>query len=127
MTTTSIPDEVRRYILASVPSVPYLEALLLLRADPARAWEPRSVAHRLYIQEADAADVLRALAEAGIAAPADGGWTFAPIDPALRELLGQLADTYASQLVAVTEIIHSRVDRRARQFADAFRWKKEDR
>ena len=31
MSKTSVPDEVRRFILTSVPSVPYLEALLLLQ------------------------------------------------------------------------------------------------
>ena len=127
MTTTPIPDDVRRYILAAVPSVPYLEALLLLRADASRAWEPATVAHRLYVTEADAAAVLRALGDAGVATLRGDAWIYAPADDDLRGLLDSVAQTYSTHLVAVTEIIHSRLERRARQFADAFRWKKEER
>lgn len=127
MTTTPIPDDVRRYILAAVPSVPYIEALLLLRADAFRAWEPAAVAHRLYITEADATSVLRGLGDAGVATLRGTSWSYAPADEELRELLERVALAYSTHLVAVTEIIHSRLERRARQFADAFRWKKEER
>ena len=36
---SAIPDDVRRFILTSVPSVPYLEAMLLLRGEPQAAWD----------------------------------------------------------------------------------------
>jgi hypothetical protein len=36
-----------------------------------------------------------------------------------------VAKAYATNLVAVTDVIHSRLDRRAQQFADAFRWRKD--
>src|SRR3569832_623955 len=41
-----IPDDVRRFILASVPSVPYLEAMLLLRAEPELPWDKEALARR---------------------------------------------------------------------------------
>jgi hypothetical protein len=128
MTKTPVTDDVRRFVLTSVPSVPYLEALLLLRSGPDEAWNAFQVASRLYIGEAQALDQLQALQVAGIASRTpEGLFQYAPGTPELRALLDLLAATYATNLVGVTELIHSRIDKRALQFADAFRWKKEDR
>ena len=43
----------------------------------------------------------------------------------LRERLDALAHWYTVDLVTITQLIHSRIDRRAQQFADAFRIRKE--
>ena len=127
MTKTPVPDEVRRFILTSIPSVPYLEALLLLRSGGTQGWDARNVARRLYIDDVQAFALLHALGEAGLAVPtADGGFRYEPAAPGVRELIDVLATTYSSNLVGVTELIHSGIDKRALQFADAFRWKKEN-
>ena len=126
MSKTRIPDEVRRFILTSIPSVPYLEALLLLRAEPARPWDAQRLAGRLYIGEGQALELLQAMLAAGVTArPDDTSFTYGPAHEGLRTLIDQLADSYARDLVGVTGLIHSRLDKRAQQFADAFRWKKE--
>ncbi|RYF55340.1 MAG: hypothetical protein EOO29_53920 [Comamonadaceae bacterium] len=128
MTQKPVPDEVRRFVLTSVPSVPYLEALLLLRSERARAWDAFLVASRLYIGEPQALELLQALQAAGIASRTEQGqFQFAPGTPDLAAVLDAVAATYAANLVGVTQLIHSRIDKRAMQFADAFRWKKEDR
>lgn len=125
-----IPDDVRRFILTSVPSVPYLEAILLLRTEPDAAWEVRRVAGRLYVGEKQAAELLAALTEAGIAAheaqEEAALFRFSPVTVELRELLDVLAQTYSVNLVGVTDLIHSRIDKRAQQFADAFRLRKKE-
>lgn len=126
MSKTAVPDEVRRFILTSVPSVPYLEALLLLRGEPDQGWDASKVARRLYIGEAPAQELLAALQQSGIAGRADdGGFIYAPVGDDLRALLDTVARTYAQNLVGVTDLIHSRLDKRAQQFADAFRWRKD--
>lgn len=128
MTKAGIPDEVRRFILTSVPSVPYLESVLLLRAEPEADWDAPRLARRLYLAEPRAAELLGELATAGIAQPAPqapGNFRFDPATPELAAMLGQLARTYAANLVGVTDLIHSRVDKRAQQFADGFRWRKD--
>jgi hypothetical protein len=43
----SIPEDLRRFVLTSIPSVPFLEALLLMRADPDHAWRRDTLAQRL--------------------------------------------------------------------------------
>ncbi|HJX30087.1 MAG TPA: hypothetical protein VJ885_19455 [Thermoanaerobaculia bacterium] len=135
MKRAELPDDVRRFILTSVPSVPYLEAILLLRTEPDAAWEVRRVAGRLYVGEKQAAELLAALTEAGIAGRAnqeDGTqgeaalFRFSPATVELREVLDALAQAYSSNLVGVTDLIHSRIDKRAQQFADAFRLRKKE-
>lgn len=127
MTKKPIADEVRRFILTSVPSVPYLEALLLLRSERAARWEAFRLARRLYIGEAQALELLQALAASRIANRLeDGGFVYSPA-PELAGAIDAVAETYANDLVGVTALIHSRLDKRAHQFADAFRWRKDGR
>jgi hypothetical protein len=44
----------------------------------------------------------------------------------LRARIDQLAELYARHLVEVTLLIHSSLDRKAQQFADAFKWRKDN-
>jgi Mn-dependent DtxR family transcriptional regulator len=128
MTSGELTDEVRRFILTSIPSVPYLEAILLLRTEPATGWDAQRVARRLYVSEKQAAELLQSLAQAGIAQLNDASaslYRYEPAAPELAERLEQLADAYAANLVGVTGLIHSRIDKRAQQFADAFRLRKD--
>lgn len=126
MNRRELPAEVRRFILTSIPSVPYLEAVLLLRAEPTADWDAPGLARRLYIGEKQAAELLQALGAAGIAMaqPGTAAVRYAPAGP-LAQLLDDVAAAYAADLVTITDLIHSRIDKRAQQFADAFRFRKE--
>ncbi|HEY0824150.1 MAG TPA: hypothetical protein VGD76_10220 [Ramlibacter sp.] len=127
MTSDNLPDDIRRFVLTSIPSVPYLEALLLLRSQPQQAWGAAAVARRLYVPEARAAELLRALQESELVAWTEGeGFRYAPRDEALRITIDTLDRLYATRLVEITSLIHTRVEKRAMQFADAFRWKKDN-
>lgn len=128
MKRMDMAGEVRRFVLTSVPSVPYLEAVLLLRAQPGDTWNAQSISRRLYLPEQQGAELLRALAAAGIAQstpPQPGSFHYGPASPELAAMLDKVAQVYAADLVGVTDLIHSRVDKRAQQFADAFRWRKD--
>jgi hypothetical protein len=125
MSQSELPADLRRFILTSIPSVPYLEAVLLLRAEPGRSWTAQQLAQRLYVSERTAGELLGLLREGAVAEDAGAGAVrFAPA-PALSGLLDQTAHAYSVDLVTVTGLIHSRIDRRAQQFADAFRFRKE--
>jgi hypothetical protein len=129
MATTPIPEDLRRFVLTSIPSVPFLEALLLLRADPGQAWRGETLAARLYVREKTAESLLLELCAAGMAerrdAPAGPACRYRPESDALRERIDRLAELYAAQLVEVTLLIHSTLDRKAQRFADAFKWRKD--
>jgi DNA-binding IclR family transcriptional regulator len=120
-----ISDDVRRFILTSIPSVPYLEAMLLLRGEPKVSWDTAALARRLYIPQQTAEELLRQLAEAGFVESGSTGVRYQPAEE-LGTLVDELARLYAEELVAVTELIHTRQERRARQFADAFRLRQKE-
>jgi hypothetical protein len=127
MSRKDLPDEVRRFVLTSVPSVPYIESLLLLRREAASTWNAARLAERVYVPEPQAAQLLEALEASGVGARVPGeddAYRYAPA-PELAALLDQVAMHYAANLLAITDLIHSGLDRRATQFADAFRWRKD--
>ena len=127
MTKAPLPEELGRFILTSIPSVPYLESVLLLRRESAKEWTSQQLARRLYLPEARAAELLAALEAAGIAekAPAaQPAYRYQP-PPELAAILDELAQRYVANLFEITALIHSRSDRRAFQFADAFRLRKD--
>lgn len=128
MTREPIPDDVQRFILISIPSVPYLEAMLLLRNHADRDWDAKQVAQRLYMTEKAAAELLFELHGAGVlhaAAQEVPSYRYRPISEELAQMIDRLAQTYSSNLVEVTNLIHSKISKKAQQFADAFRWRKD--
>jgi hypothetical protein len=129
MDNISIPEDLRRFVLTSIPSVPFLEALLLMRAHPGQPWSRDSLARRLYVRDKVAEGLLADLCRAGMAEPwPDAGadaHRYCPREDAQRERIDRLAELYATHLVEVTHLIHSSLDRKAHQFADAFKWRKD--
>jgi hypothetical protein len=104
--TDELPNAVRTFVAANIRSVSELEALLLLRSARSKVWRSEEVAMRLFIPLSRARQVLSSLTEAGlIEATADAGCRYAAL-PALREVIDQTAETYAHQLVPLTEFIH---------------------
>ena len=130
MAPQPIPDDLRRFVLTSIPSVPHLEALLLLRAAAAISWTGVMVAGRLYIGEKIALGILHDLCRSGMTEQHDtpDGQTlyrYRPATPAMAVLVDRLAVLYASHLLEVTYLIHSTLERKAQLFADAFKWRKD--
>lgn len=129
MNSVPIPEDVRRFVLTSIPSVPFLEALLLLRADPDYRWESATLASRLYIRDRVAGDLLDDLCTAGFARrcphPGEHCCIYGPATDTLRLRIDTLAELYARHLVEITHLIHSGLERKAQQFADAFRLRKD--
>lgn len=123
MSHTAIPDDVQRFILLAVPSVPYLEALLLMRSSPERGWDAGQIAQRLYLNEKVCAALLAELTGAGIAsavAQQSGRYKYLPQSDHLTAMIDRLSDIYAKNLVGVSNLIHSKVSRKAQRFVDAF-------
>jgi hypothetical protein len=125
---SSLSADLRRFILTSIPSVPHLEAALLLHALPGQGRTATEVALRLYVPQRVAEDVLKTLCAGGILRCDDAAeprYRFEPGDAALDPLLDELARTYADDLVGVTRLIHDATQKQAQRFADAFRLRKD--
>jgi len=81
-----VPDDVRRFLLSGVLTVPHVEAILQLRAERNRAWDADRLATRLYVRAGVAQQVLADLNAIGIAA-AEGQPPTYRYAPATAELL----------------------------------------
>lgn len=124
MSKEAIPPDVRRFVLGTLPSVPHLEALLLLRDRPDGLTHDE-LAARLYVTSASAAKVVADLEDSGLLVSEGARTLYGPTNDALRATIDILAAVYARNVVAVSSLIHSTTDRKAFQFADAFRVRKE--
>jgi hypothetical protein len=118
-----IPADLRDFIARHIDSVGQLEALLLLRDNAARGWSASELAGRLYVGEAEAAAILAHLAEQGFVTVEGERVQY---DRAARqaEMIDRLAETYARQLIPITNLIHAK-PRGIRAFADAFKLKRD--
>lgn len=125
-----IPDDIRRFIVQCIPSVPFLEALLLLREDPDRTWDAAAVAARLYLDPRAADTLLDDLARAHFVtreASDARACRYAPRTAELAALVDALATVYRHHLIEVSTLIHSKGGRKAALFADALVWRKKER
>jgi hypothetical protein len=123
----NISDEVRRYITAAVPSIPFLEAILLFRSGVSEDWTVELLAQRLYIGIPQARELIDQLQGAGIikARPPRPCFGYAPQTPELATLLDDLEACYRGALLEVTHLIHSKSARQAHRLADAFKFRKD--
>lgn len=123
-----LSDDLRRFIFTSIPSVPYLEAILQFRAPPRRALSPAKLGAALYVGEAAARDLIAAMMAAGIVRSvsnrADELYEYESSDPTLDSLIEKLVRAYTGDLVGVTRLIHDGTQRSAQRFSDAFKFTK---
>ncbi|MGD9765132.1 MAG: hypothetical protein AB7V27_15615 [Candidatus Binatia bacterium] len=127
MPESGIPDDVRRFILTSIPSVPHLEAVLLLRQERID-WDVTSVARRLYIADGVATQVLSDLHAAGFLAAVPrppSAYRYEPAAPGQAEMMDRVADVYARHLIEVTNLLHATAAGKVQLFAEAFKFRKE--
>jgi len=125
MRDPKIPDAVRRFVLTSVPSVPFLEAAQLFHSTPDVVYTTQAVAAALYSQPAVGAKLVNELLHAGVVAPSGDGYRYAPRDAELSAALEALIVCYRTNLVGITNLVHDATQRSAEKFANAFKLKKE--
>ncbi len=115
-------------MLTSIPSVSYLEAMLLFNRSPQTPLGPADAARLLYLPERNASRLLADLHEVGVLQPVDAEHTafrFAPADEALATMIERLARAYEADLIGITKLIHDRTHKSAQRFSDAFKWRKD--
>lgn len=127
MSEPLLPKQVEDFISASIESVAQLEALLLMRSDRGHSWTSQELAAQLYIKEKEAASVLAALASRQLCREDRGAYQYHPESEEVESDIELLAETYRQKLILVTNLIHQRSKRpAAQQFADVFRFRKDE-
>jgi protein tyrosine phosphatase (PTP) superfamily phosphohydrolase (DUF442 family) len=129
MTGELIPVDVQQFIVKRIDSIAQLEALLLLSGHAHVAWTAENVARRLYISEQDTVGLMERMKEQGFVAVVPGEPVTYRYDPQSAELdamVKRVVESYVRHLVPVTNLVHEKARARVRQFADAFKFRKEE-
>jgi hypothetical protein len=124
MSESPIPLDLQNFILRHIDSIGQIEALLLLRSHADEMWDVNSVAKRLYISDQDTEEALTNLCADGLLTCADGSYRYEAISPDIASLVDQLVEAYRTNLIGVTNIVHSK-PRRIRAFANAFKMRRD--
>lgn len=130
MADSIIPNDIERFILQHIDSVAELEGLLMFRAHPQQEWSTKAMARELYVDEAQAMALLAHLLEQGFLIAINKDKTlmhyqYRPQSRELANMVNRIADLYRQYLVPVTAIIHSKSKTKIREFANAFRIRKD--
>ena len=128
--SAGVPDrqQVDRFIVDEIDSVPQLEALLLFWKNRPQVWSCESMAKSLYVSPDVSREILAGLAQRHLITPVEGsrGEFALNADSEEKErLLASLDAIYRRELVRISNMIHTKASRGVRDFADAFRLKKE--
>jgi hypothetical protein len=119
-----IPPEVREFIIRHIDTVSELETLLILRAHPKESWTLDRLASRVYASTREIGEVLERFAAEGFVKQEDDHYLYDCKDKTLEQTIAELARRYASHLIPVTNMIHSK-PRSIRSFSDAFKLRKD--
>jgi len=118
--------EVDRFLLERIETVPHLEALLLLWHGRPKAWSPGAIADALYVSTDAARSILDDLSRQNLVAAAESaGEFFYESETARDRLVGSVDLAYRHELIRITRLIHSKPSAAIREFARAFRLRKE--
>jgi hypothetical protein len=121
-------DEIDRFILNEIDSVPQLEALLLFWNSRPRNWSCLDMARALYVSQDAATGILNYLAQRRLVAEVTAGsgtYSLLCEEQDRVDMLGALDRAYRHELVRVSTMIHSKASRGVRDFAKAFRFKRD--
>lgn len=111
MTSAPIPEGIRKFLDAYIPSVEQLEVLLLLLENPTQEWRANDVSRTLYRHPESAGRRLDALVRHGLVTKTDGSERRYRYDPATRMLdqtVRQLARSYNERRVTIITLIYSK-------------------
>lgn len=120
--------QVDRFILVQIDSVPQLEALLLLFNSRPKSWSVDEMAHALYVRKEVASRILDSLSRRELIAAvprASETFFYNSNDEERNSLLEDVDAIYRKEVVRISSIIHSKAPAGLRDFARAFRIKKD--
>lgn len=121
-------DDVVRFILERIDSVPHLEALLLIWNGRPKVWSLDELAHRLYVERNTAMNLLRGLVKQNLIVKAPDlpdHYFYESRSAEIDRLVEAVHARYRLEIVAISTMIHRKESSPVRGFADAFRFTKE--
>jgi hypothetical protein len=128
-----MPDEnsgvdVYEYILEKIDSVPHLEAVILLWNSRPVGWTSEELASRLYISTEKTAELLQDLIRQQFVQQIPGmppRYSYVARNDDQNEWMIRVDAAYRREIVRISTMLHSKTSPSVREFARAFRFKKE--
>ena len=120
-------EEVDRFILDEIDTVPHLEALLLLWNSRPKQWSVDEMGEALFLTSGAAKEILEDLVRHGLIAAVSGKadiYIYASL-PEKDQLIAAVDTTYRKELIRISRLIHAKPSAAVRAFARAFRFKKD--
>ena len=125
------PDEVKKFVdeflREQIDTVPHLEALLLLWNSRPKAWSVEDMAKALFVPPGAAKEILDDLARQRVITgdpTAAQGYRYES-EPGRDDLIAAVDAAYRHELIRISRLIHSKAPSAIREFARAFRLKKD--
>ena len=120
--------DVYEYILEKIESVPHLEAVILLWNSRPVGWTAEELASRLYVPADKTADILQDLIRQQFIQQTPGSpsrFSYLPRSEEQNEWMFRVDTAYRREIVRISTMLHSKASPSVREFARAFRFKKD--
>jgi len=120
-----LPGDVDIFLRKHIDSIEGLELMLMLQQSSETDFGQEDCAERLGISTSTAKRQLELLTTGGLLTHSAAGYRFAPKTDELRKQVQRLIEVYGERRIDVVNTIIGRSLDRIREFADAFRLRKE--
>ena len=120
--------DVYEYILEKIDSVPHLEAIILLWNSRPVGWTPDELASRLYLPAEKVTELVQDLMRRQLVQQIAGNpprYSYLPRTEEQNEWMYKVDVAYRRELVRISTMLHSKTSSSVREFARAFRIKKD--
>ena len=120
--------DVYEYILAKIDSVPHLEAVILLWNSRPVGWTAEELASRLYVPPERTAEILQDLIRQQLVQQTSASpprFSYLPRSEEQNEWMFRVDTAYRREIVRISTMLHSKASSSVREFARAFRFKKD--
>jgi hypothetical protein len=120
--------DVYEYILEKIESVPHLEAVILLWNSRPVGWTAEELASRLYVPSERTIEILNDLIRQQLVQQAAGSpprFSYLPRSDEQNEWMIRVDTAYRREIVRISTMLHSKASPSVREFARAFRFKKD--
>lgn len=116
------------FILENIDSVPHLEALMLFWNSRPVGWTCEEMASRLYVPSERVSEIIRDLLRMQLVQelqPSPAKFSYSSRSPEQDDLMHRLEEAYRRDLVRISTMVHSKASSPVREFARAFRLRKD--
>ena len=120
--------DVYEYILENIDSVPHLEAVILLWNSRPVGWTADELASRLYVPNERTAEIPAGLVRQQLVQQVSTSpprFSYLPRSEEQNEWMCRVDTAYRREIVHISTMLHSKASPSVREFARAFRFKKD--